>query len=680
VINGFGGSNYSASGMIAQYQNNLSLVNNTITGGTGSTNLVYGINVSALTGNVNMNGNNLAVTSNSLYSSMYGIEVGNGSNGANPNLIKINGNQFNNFTNPGGGSLNCFMIRQNSSASAIQINNNIFDNCTKSGPGYWYFINISNSAANAGVEINDNMMNSCSTPASCTMTGIESIPATGSTVMISRNTLTGFSSNGGNMYGIRTAAGSVCTIMKNRIYDFTTQGNGYNGQGLISGIYIGGGSEVRIYNNMISDPKTPSTVYPGMAIDGIFLSYSQNNYVFNNTIYLNASSNQSGFSTDGINIAGNVTNVSLKNNIIVNLSVPGTSTGSRTVALVKSVSSLTNYAADSDNNLFYCGTPDSKHLVYTDGTNNFQTLGSFQSWVSPREVHSVTEMPPFINAAVNNLHLLNPASLCSNVGISINTPFAVSEDFDGDIRYGFPGYNGGGTAPDIGADEFSSPYFGLNLKVFLQGAFSGTAMTNTLQTSSLIPLSKPYNQAPWNYSGTESVAGLPSAGNTDWVLVELRDAATASGATASTVIARQAAFQMSNGNIRSLDGTSNQQFDNLTIQHSLFAVIYHRNHLAIMSALPLSESGGIYSWDFRTGAGQAYNNGQKNIASGVWGMFAGDANADGLIEEADKIKWEGQAGTSGYLSGDIDMNGQVDNKDKNDFWLPNFGEGTQVPD
>jgi hypothetical protein len=219
----------------------------------------------------------------------------------------------------------------------------------------------------------------------------------------------------------------------------------------------------------------------------------------------------------------------------------------------------------------------------------------------------------------------------------------------------------------------------VDLKVFLEGPFDGTAMNTLLPASTGFPLAQPYNASPWFYSGTENVAAIP-AGVVDWILVELRDAVSAASATPATMIARQAAFQMSDGNIRSLDGTSNQQFDNLTIQHSLFAVIYHRNHLAIMSANPLTESGGVYSYDFTTAMNQAYNSGQKEIAIGVWGMFAGDANADGLIEETDKIKWEGQAGTSGYLSGDIDMNGQVDNKDKNDFWLPNFGEGTQVPD
>ena len=220
----------------------------------------------------------------------------------------------------------------------------------------------------------------------------------------------------------------------------------------------------------------------------------------------------------------------------------------------------------------------------------------------------------------------------------------------------------------------------LDLKVLLEGPFNGTDMNTELTSLSDFPLSQPYNTLPWNYEGTESITSIP-AGITDWVLVELRDAASAATATPATGIARQAAFLMSNGNIRNLDGTSFQQFSNLPVQQFLFAVIYHRNHLAIISANPLAESGGVYSYDFTSGAGQAYNNGQKEIAPGVWGMVAGDADATGLIDENDKNPlWNQWAGETGYLPTDLNCDTQADNRDKNDYWLPNIGDESQVPE
>ncbi|GAB4324011.1 MAG: hypothetical protein Kow00127_16700 [Bacteroidales bacterium] len=223
------------------------------------------------------------------------------------------------------------------------------------------------------------------------------------------------------------------------------------------------------------------------------------------------------------------------------------------------------------------------------------------------------------------------------------------------------------------------PRIELDLKVFIEGPFNGSGMNTGLTGLTDFPLQQPYYITPWNYNGNETVTQIPTD-VVDWVLIELRDAQDAASATPNTVIARQAAFLMSDGYIRSLNGTGPIQFDNLTVQQSLFVVIYHRNHLAIMSANPLTETGGVYSYDFTTSIDQAYNSGQKDLGGGRSGMFAADANADGNVGSPDKTLWNYSAGTKGYLPEDFSLNGQVDNRDKNDFWLPNNGNGSQVPD
>jgi hypothetical protein len=61
-------------------------------------------------------------------------------------------------------------------------------------------------------------------------------------------------------------------------------------------------------------------------------------------------------------------------------------------------------------------------------------------------------------------------------------------------------------------------------------------------------------------------------------------------------------------------------------------------------------------------------------------MFAGDANADGLVDLSDKSSyWEPNAGTPGYLSSDLNLDSQVNNQDKDDMWVPNLGKASQVP-
>jgi hypothetical protein len=223
----------------------------------------------------------------------------------------------------------------------------------------------------------------------------------------------------------------------------------------------------------------------------------------------------------------------------------------------------------------------------------------------------------------------------------------------------------------------------LNLKVFLEGPYNGIDMNTDLNGNPELveglPLSQPYNTSPWNYQGTETVDSLPE-NVVDWVLIELRDTTDAALATAETAIARQAAFLLNDGAITSIDGPPNPAFNHSLI-NSLFVVIYHRNHLGIMSAEPLTESGCIYSYDFTSASGQAFGtDAQKDLGSGVYGMYSTDANADGTINTTDKTIWENQAGTKGYHSADFDLDGQVNNPDKNENWIPNEGEGSQMPE
>ncbi|MBN1338653.1 MAG: PKD domain-containing protein, partial [Bacteroidales bacterium] len=228
----------------------------------------------------------------------------------------------------------------------------------------------------------------------------------------------------------------------------------------------------------------------------------------------------------------------------------------------------------------------------------------------------------------------------------------------------------------------ASPMLALDLTVFLQGPFNTTQMNTTLNAGGLLPLSQPYNTAPWNYMGTEAVTAIPNTGIVDWVLVELRDAPDAPSAGSATIVAQQAAFLLNDGSVVSTDGSSLPLFTYSPV-NSLFAVIWHRNSIGVMSAAPLTENGGIYSYDFSTGSGQAYGGVQahKQIAPGIWGMIAADGNSDSQVNNTDKNDvWAPQAGANGYLQGDFNLDAQVNNTDKNELWKPNTGLGGQVPD
>jgi len=223
----------------------------------------------------------------------------------------------------------------------------------------------------------------------------------------------------------------------------------------------------------------------------------------------------------------------------------------------------------------------------------------------------------------------------------------------------------------------------VNLTAFLEGPFSGSDMITYLNMFGYIPLIQPYNTTPWNYNGTESVASIPNSDVIDWVLVELRETpGDASSATSGMMIDRQAGFILKDGTIVNTDGSSPLVF-NVEITENLFAVIYHRNHLGILSAYPLTLSGDEYIYNFTSGEGQVYGGmiGHIEIGTGIWGMMAGDGNQDGEISNQDKDDvWLLENGNAGYYSGDFNMNGQVETIDKNLLWEINAGNCSYIID
>ncbi|MEZ5084548.1 MAG: hypothetical protein R2750_14060 [Bacteroidales bacterium] len=219
----------------------------------------------------------------------------------------------------------------------------------------------------------------------------------------------------------------------------------------------------------------------------------------------------------------------------------------------------------------------------------------------------------------------------------------------------------------------------LDSYAFLEGPFNGTTMNSDLATDGVVPLSQPYSGSPWFYGGAETVPSIP-VGVVDWVLLELRDAINAASATPATSFARKAAFVLEDGTIVDLDGSSIPTFSG-TLTNNLFVVVYHRNHLPIMSANAVTQIGGIYTYDFTSAVGQVYGGAaaHKFLAAGTWGMFGGNSNGDHTVDAIDYAIWRNNAGLPGYKAGNFDMDSQTNNQDKNDVMVENFGEMSQVP-
>jgi hypothetical protein len=235
-----------------------------------------------------------------------------------------------------------------------------------------------------------------------------------------------------------------------------------------------------------------------------------------------------------------------------------------------------------------------------------------------------------------------------------------------------------GAAWDVGAFEFGgtqSNNVNVKAKIFLQGPFNSSSMQTTLNQGSYLPILQPYNAPPWNYNGTENLGSGPSSTMVDWVLVELRNANNP-----SQIVARRAALLKNNGSLLEPNGNEGVVFNN-TVPGSYYLAIYHRNHLAIMSSGPVPLSTNSTLYDFTNAMNKAYGqNPMIQLASGIYGMYASDGNADGVIDLTDRDDiWLIENGNMGYLEGDFNMNSGVTVHDVNQFWNTNNGKATQVP-
>jgi hypothetical protein len=215
----------------------------------------------------------------------------------------------------------------------------------------------------------------------------------------------------------------------------------------------------------------------------------------------------------------------------------------------------------------------------------------------------------------------------------------------------------------------------VNSTVMLEGPFNQTTSLMNTGIHTYLPTAQPYNVAPWNYAGTESVATVP-AGVVDWVLVELRQATSPALAESGTIMTKRAAFLLTTGSVVDLDGRSEVSFDNCLLGsgNNLYVVIRHRNHLAVMSNTGAVWSAGVYRYDFTSSVTQAYGGASGfKVLNGKGAMVGGDINHDGNVFVTDYNLWAAAFGTTlGYFVTDLNMDGNVFVTDYN-LWAANFG-------
>ncbi|MEM6337676.1 MAG: hypothetical protein AAF752_13985, partial [Bacteroidota bacterium] len=206
-------------------------------------------------------------------------------------------------------------------------------------------------------------------------------------------------------------------------------------------------------------------------------------------------------------------------------------------------------------------------------------------------------------------------------------------------------------------------------KAILGGAFDSStgSMRTTLLSGGSLPNAQPFNQAPWNYTGSETATSFPS-GTVDWVLVCLR-----TSVDPSTQAGCRAGLLLDDGRIRDLNGTNPLNFSTVPAG-DYYVVVYHRNHIPTLSAQATTLNGSGPVVDLTQANGFFDTNGQVEVTAGVWALWPGDADADGQVTARDALVVTQNTGQTGYLAGDLDLNAQVNVTEIVSVWIEANGQ------
>lgn len=171
----------------------------------------------------------------------------------------------------------------------------------------------------------------------------------------------------------------------------------------------------------------------------------------------------------------------------------------------------------------------------------------------------------------------------------------------------------------------------LQMRAFLQGAYDDKAglMSTDLNLLNLLPTNQPYQAAPFNYAGTETLSTLVKENTdhraaVDWVLVELRLSPTTIASSRAVIIQRD-------GNlVDAQTGSSTLHFANVKAGN-YYVSVRHRNHLGVMSASPLGLSNTDKLVDFTLSSTAVKGTETRYIDGALALLWVGDINGSNTL-------------------------------------------------
>jgi hypothetical protein len=428
-------------------------------GSNASTNLSTGVMVSSTSYNsIGADNDNITISNNTVQGTYMGIVAGGTAAVSSGGLdgLTISNNVAGPTTAATANNITLYGIFVQG-AVAPSLTGNTVQNVVNSAAGSYGIFLSSNNAGITGATVSNNTISGISGAGAS-----YGISSTATTATLASNTVSNVSSTASYAYGLLLGAGSAgnattpTVVERNKISTLTgTNSGGYTGYG----IYVATGAanaNLRISNNFVADLR--GTGFSGITtggIVGILLngSTAQSGIsLYHNSVSLSGTytpgSTTTGLITAALAVTAGNTGLDIRNNIFAN--TLASTSGSSTSYAFYSAAPQAAYSTINYNDYYVSGTQGV--LAYFNSGNR-PTLAALQDATNGtnQDASSVTGNPNFTSAT--NLHIAAGASKAESNGVLIA---AAGTDVDTQARGPYPlaaQLNGGGTAPDLGADE-----------------------------------------------------------------------------------------------------------------------------------------------------------------------------------------------------------------------------------
>jgi hypothetical protein len=386
-----------------------------------------------------------------------------------------------------------------SSALVNTISNNTVQNLTNSNGGTGASLTRGIVATSGINTIQNNIVRNLSTACPQTGTGtsaslmgiVNSATTAGGAQIVSGNTVESLAST--TTTGAVTLSGmtiSPSTTSVHQIYGNKVTGVGASantGAAIINGITVLGGTS-NFYNNMVvlGVDALGGSLTSAHEYNGIFKVATNNNNFYFNSVYIGGTGVTAGTpNTYAFRRTGTAVD-ECKNNIFVNVrsNAGGTATHN-----TMGLNAITTFTTDY-NNLWGNGTGYQTGMI---GAVGYLALSDWKTGTT-QEASSLFANPNFTSAT--DLHINN--ALTSSIESKGVAAASIVTDIDGQTRPGPTAVNGGGTAPDMGADEFDGIPVTLDM-----GAFAFASPLNTgckTATESVIVTIKNFSSQTINFA------------------------------------------------------------------------------------------------------------------------------------------------------------------------------------